>query len=100
MQILSTGGNPLPAAATRGYDEPTVQLMLRGAPGDPTTPLARAWSAYAALQGLRYVTLDEGGEDEVFLIVAPRRRRRPRTPAPTRRAATASRSTSPCTSGR
>ena len=69
VQILSTGGNPLPAAATRGYDEPTVQLMLRGAPGDPVTPLDRAWSAYAALQGLRYVTLDEGGADEVFLIV-------------------------------
>ena len=69
VQILSTGGNPLPAAATWGYDEPTLQLMLRGAPGDPERPLARAWSTYAALQGLRYVTLDEGGEDEVFLIL-------------------------------
>ena len=26
---------PAAGAATRGYDEPTVQLMLRGAPGDP-----------------------------------------------------------------
>ena len=55
--------------ATQGYDEPTLQLHASRRAGRPAAPLARAWSAYAALQGLRYVTLDEGGEDEVFLIV-------------------------------
>lgn len=70
LQILSTGGNPLPAAATFGYDEPTLQLMARGAAEDPEGPLSRAWSLYGALQGLRYVVLDEGGVDEVFLVVS------------------------------
>jgi len=67
--ILSTGGNPTPAAATWGYDEPTVQLMVRGAPNDPVTPQTRAVAIYGALQGLRGVTLDAGGPDEVYLIV-------------------------------
>ena len=69
VMILSTGGNPTPAAATWGYDEPTVQLMVRGAPNDPTTPQARAVALYGELQGLRYTVLDEGGADEVSLIV-------------------------------
>lgn len=69
VMILSTGGNPTPAAATWGYNEPTVQLMVRGAPGDAATPQARAVALYGELQGLRYVTLDAGGADEVFVIV-------------------------------
>jgi hypothetical protein len=69
VEILSTGGNPLSAAATHGYDEPTLQLKTRGAPDDPVTPKLRADLLYAALQGLRYVWLDEGCEDEVFLVV-------------------------------
>lgn len=69
VMILSTGGNPTPAAATWGYNEPTVQLMVRGAPNDAATPQARAVALYGALQGLRYVTLDPGGDDEVFVIV-------------------------------
>ena len=69
VMILSTGGNPTPAAATWGYDEPTVQIMVRGAPGDYKTPLARAVALYGELQGLRYVTLDAAGDDEVFVIV-------------------------------
>lgn len=68
VMILSTGGNPTPAAATWGYDEPTVQLMVRGAPNDWATPQARALALYGELQGLRYVTLDAGGEDDVFVI--------------------------------
>jgi hypothetical protein len=67
VMVLSTGGNPLGAAATYGWDEPTVQLMVRGAADDPTTPAASAQALYDALQGLRYVTLDEGGDDEVRL---------------------------------
>ena len=69
VMILSTGGNPTPAAATWGYDEPTVQFMVRGAPNDPVTPQERAASLYDALQGLRYTVLDEGGDDEASLIV-------------------------------
>lgn len=69
VMVLSTGGNPTPAAATWGYDEPTVQLMVRGLPNDPITPQAHAQALYKALQGLRYVVLDEGGEDETRLIV-------------------------------
>jgi Bacteriophage minor capsid protein len=67
--IYSTGGNPLPASDTYGYDEPTVQLMVRGEVDDPLAPKERADGLYAALQGLRYVTLDSGGEDEVFVVV-------------------------------
>lgn len=69
LMVLSTGGNPLGAAATYGWDEPTVQLMVRGAPDDPQTPASAAQELYDALQGLRYVTLDPGGEDEVRLCV-------------------------------
>jgi len=69
VMILSTGGNPTPAAATWGYDEPTVQIMVRGAPNDPVTPQERAVALYNALQGLRYTVLDPGGPDEVSLIV-------------------------------
>lgn len=69
VMILSTGGNPTPAAATWGYDEPTVQIMVRGAPNDYATPQARANDIYDELQGLRYTVLDEGGADEVSLIV-------------------------------
>ncbi len=68
VAVYSTGGNPLPAAATQGYDEPTLQLLVRGAPEDPESPKARADGLYAALQGLRYVWLDEGGVDAVFLV--------------------------------
>ena len=69
VMVRSTGGNPLAAQATWGYDEPTLQLLVRGAPNDPTTPLERTQALYGTLQGLRYATLDSGGPDEVFLIV-------------------------------
>ncbi len=69
LMILSTGGNPTPAASTWGYDEPTLQLLVRGAPNDPATPQAWARELYSATQGLRYVTLDAGGPDEVFLVL-------------------------------
>jgi len=69
VMILSTGGNPTPAAATWGYNEPTVQIMVRGAPNDAVTPQTRAVALYGALQGLRYTVLDPGGVDEVFVIV-------------------------------
>jgi hypothetical protein len=69
VMVLSTGGNPLRAAATYGWDEPTVQLMVRGGPEDPETPAASAQELYDELQGLRYVTLDPGGEDELRLCL-------------------------------
>ena len=67
VMLLSTGGNPLGAATTYGWDEPTVQVMVRGVAEDPETPQAAAQALYDALQGLRYVTLDAGGDDEVRL---------------------------------
>jgi len=67
LMVLSTGGNPLGPAATYGWDEPTVQVMVRGVPEDPETPQAAAQAIYDELQGLRYVTLDAGGDDEVRL---------------------------------
>lgn len=70
VQVLSTGGNATPAAATWGYNEPTVQLLVRGGADDPEGPLLRAEALYSDLQGLRYVTIDPGGEDEVFVVVA------------------------------
>jgi len=57
------------AGATNGYDEPTVQLLVRGAPGDPVAPQLRAAVLYGALQGLRYVTLDPAGPDETELTL-------------------------------
>ena len=69
VMVLSTGGNPLGSAATWGWDEPTAQIMVRGAADDPVTPGRRAQAIYDALQGLRYVTLDEGGEDDIRLCV-------------------------------
>jgi hypothetical protein len=57
-----------------GYDEPGVQILVRGDPDDPGTP-GRARSGYgrasairAALHGLHSVTLAEGTEDEVWLV--------------------------------
>lgn len=70
LMLLSTGGNPLPASDTFGYDEPTLQLLVRGAPNDATGPAERALALYGALQGLRYTTLDAGGPDEVRLTEA------------------------------
>lgn len=67
LMVLSTGGNPLGPAATYGWDEPTVQVMVRGVAEDPETPQATAQAIYDELQGLRYVTLDAGGDDEVRL---------------------------------
>lgn len=69
LMVLTTGGNPIREASTFGWDEPTVQIMVRGAPLDSQTPGRLAQSLYDALQGLRYVTLDPGGPDEVRLCV-------------------------------
>jgi hypothetical protein len=57
-----------------GYDEPGVQLLVRGDPDDPDTPgrarsgFGRASAIRAALHGLHSVTLAEGTEDEVWLV--------------------------------
>lgn len=70
VMIMPYGANPLPEAGSLGWDEPTLQLMVRGAPDDPITPHATARALYDALQGLRYTMLDAGGDDEVFLVSA------------------------------
>ncbi len=68
VMLLSTGGYP--TSALIGHDEPTLQVMVRGAAGDPGTPLRRAEDIYGEIQGLRHVTLDAGGTDHVRLIRA------------------------------
>lgn len=57
-----------------GYDEPGVQLLVRGDKTNPATP-GRARSGYTraqairdALHGLSGVTLAEGTEDEVYVV--------------------------------
>lgn len=68
VMLLSMGGYP--TSAVIGYDDPSLQVMVRGEPGDPVTPLRRASAIYGEIQGLRHVTLDAGGTDEVRLIRA------------------------------
>jgi hypothetical protein len=68
VAVLPTGGLPTRAKASLGYDEPTLQLLVRGVPGDPVGPHERAAAIYGAAQGLRQVTLDAGGEHEARLI--------------------------------
>jgi hypothetical protein len=57
-----------------GYDEPAVQLLIRGDKTNPQTP-GRARSGYDralairdALHGLSGVTLAEGTDDEVYVV--------------------------------
>lgn len=68
VMLLSTGGYP--TSPVIGYDNPTLQVMVRGAANDPVTPLRRAEALYGEIQGLRHVTLDSGGGDEARLIRA------------------------------
>lgn len=66
VMIKQTGGQYLPDGKALGYDEPTLQLLVRGTK-DPRTGAALAQSLYDALHGLYGVTLDPSG-DPVRLI--------------------------------
>lgn len=49
--IVPTGGNPMDGAVGLPYDEPSLQVIVRGTAGDPTWALDVAAKAYNALQG-------------------------------------------------
>lgn len=50
----------------RGYDSPSLQIKVRDR--SIRSGEARATSIFDALQGLRTITLDEGGTDELRLL--------------------------------
>lgn len=66
--IFGTGGLPTTASTALGYDEPTVQCLVRGDRYDPVTPRALAQSIYDTLIGITARTFDSGGTDEVRVI--------------------------------
>ena len=68
VMVMPTGGLPLQASGTLPYDAPTVQIMIRGERGQHVTGERLAWRIYDALNGLHRVTLDSGGEDEIYLV--------------------------------
>jgi hypothetical protein len=61
VMVKQTGGNPVPAGGSLGYDEPTVQLLVRGT-RDPRSGAALADALYSEMQGLRG-TIDPTGEN-------------------------------------
>lgn len=70
IALRGTGGNPLPpVGATIGYDEPTVQLIVRGPIDDPRAAYETARALYSALVGLSHVTFDESGTDELRVLL-------------------------------
>lgn len=70
VMVMPYDAEPLPERGSLPWDEPILQLMVRGAPDDPITPYATARALYEALQGLRYTTFDEGGDDQIFVVSA------------------------------
>ncbi len=69
VMIKATGGPALPDGAWNPWDEPTVQILVRGSE-DPRGGKQVAQAIYDALQGLHNTTLDEGGADAVYLVSA------------------------------
>jgi hypothetical protein len=66
--VMPTGGLSDVAGGTLPYDEPTVQLLIRSERGEPEAGERRAWEIYDALNGLHRVTLNLGGQDEIYLV--------------------------------
>lgn len=58
----------LPQLDRSPTDLPTVQVLVRGAKRTPMSGYERARAIYDALNCLDGVLLDEGGDDEVFVI--------------------------------
>lgn len=67
VMVTAYGANPLQHSATLGYDEPTVQVHVRGTT-DPRTAETRAQEVYDELQGLSHVTMASGSEHEARVI--------------------------------
>lgn len=61
VMVKDTGGNPVPDGKALGYDEPTLQILVRGT-RDPRTGKTLAQSFYDRYHALCRVTLDPGGE--------------------------------------
>lgn len=68
ISITPTGGIPQEAGGTLPWDEPTCQLMVRAACHQELDGLRRAQALYDALHGLHALTMDPGGEDEVYVV--------------------------------
>lgn len=66
VMVKSTGGNEQPTKDPS--DNPVVQLLVRGAPYDPTGPHDLAKALYSALQVLDGVWLDQAGPDAAWVI--------------------------------
>jgi hypothetical protein len=66
VALMPSGGQP--TNSHDGYDEPSLQIIVRSAAHDPRPGYARARAIYSHLVGLHGVTLDEGGDDEVRVI--------------------------------
>ena len=58
----------LPALDKTPTDQPVVQVLVRGGKPTPMGGYARARAIYDALHCLDGVLLDDGGDDEVFVI--------------------------------
>lgn len=69
VSIRTTGGDPIMGSWWLGDDQPTVQVIVRGAPDDPVTPHALALHVYDHLMGLRNTTLDSGGTHQVYVYL-------------------------------
>ena len=68
IMVMPSGGEPDLASGTLPYDVPVTQVMVRGERTKPLDTERRAWAIYDALNGLHRVTLDQGGEDEIYLV--------------------------------
>lgn len=66
VAIMPTGGQP---NLTRDpHDRPTIQVLVRGPRFDSRPAWQLASAIYSQLACLRYVTLDDGGPDEIYLV--------------------------------
>lgn len=66
VALTPSGG--LPTNSHHGYDEPTLQIRARSGAYDPRPAYLRLRQIYDALVGLHAVTLDFGGDDEVYVV--------------------------------
>jgi len=66
VMLMPNGGQP---NLTRDpHDRPNIQALVRGPRHDPRPAFALADAIYGRLVCLRYVTLDESGPDEIYVV--------------------------------
>jgi hypothetical protein len=66
VAVMPTGG--LPQMTKDPDDQPGVQIIVRGDRNMPRASYELARDIYGELTCLDLVTLDEGGDDEVFVV--------------------------------